>query len=617
MAGADGDSLEPALGASGDLVALSSFASSLGGVTGEAAPNVFLEGPVAPSVDRRALLGLLDVASCDGVTPCQPILTGEPFEKGAVYEGDVAVVGSPVRLVQAGGGPSGFNVKSFGREGVDVDLSADWVCAIADTNDLGQPGRFAACGHRSGSALHDLVHGGAPLEADAIGVCGARAVVRATDGMLHVADLGSGFETTAIQPVLDFELGPAVDLDGDESEDACLVAFRSAESELGGTASEVGNRDLDTGDLAMFLLGTDDVVTDCVSSTTDCPGQACRQFNYQVGLESVLFIVDEHEENFGFLPSEDPCAPGTDVNLDGLCDLTVRRCSAEGALTEGTAFGQAVNLFSENRFQNDGENTVVEAGFCGTGPNDVRIGQLCREDDDCLGQPGETCQRGFVLLSTLADTDGDEIPDVYDNCPTTPNPDQADFDGDGVGDACDALTCGDGVVQEAEICDEGDANGAPGGSCSAACGCLVSFEVGETLKPGSSGNTPITIFGSATADGGGCINLDTKPVGGLPARSVDPTSLRLSATPPARACPVTGGAPVHDLGRNNTYRSHLGDKNGDGITDLHAHMDTPAIGGDASTTVLYLTGRQLTAAGTEACFEAVAPVDVAGGDGGS
>ena len=36
------------------------------------------------------------------------------------------------------------------------------------------------------------------------------------------------------------------------------------------------------------------------------------------------------------------------------------------------------------------------------------------------------------------DADGDGIANDVDNCPNTPNPNQADSDGDGVGDACNA-----------------------------------------------------------------------------------------------------------------------------------------------------------------------------------
>ena len=49
---------------------------------------------------------------------------------------------------------------------------------------------------------------------------------------------------------------------------------------------------------------------------------------------------------------------------------------------------------------------------------------------------------------SYAGTDLDGIPDDSDNCPTVANPDQADFDGDGRGDACDADDDADGVIDQ-------------------------------------------------------------------------------------------------------------------------------------------------------------------------
>ena len=46
-----------------------------------------------------------------------------------------------------------------------------------------------------------------------------------------------------------------------------------------------------------------------------------------------------------------------------------------------------------------------------------------------------------------ADTDG--VPDAVDVCPTLSDPAQRDFDGDGIGDACDADADGDGLADPA------------------------------------------------------------------------------------------------------------------------------------------------------------------------
>ena len=70
-------------------------------------------------------------------------------------------------------------------------------------------------------------------------------------------------------------------------------------------------------------------------------------------------------------------------------------------------------------------------------------------------------------LEGVIDSDGDGITDFIDNCPIVYNFFQLDLDNDGLGDACDAQTCANGIIEGNEDCD--DSNVIDGDGCSASC----------------------------------------------------------------------------------------------------------------------------------------------------
>jgi hypothetical protein len=87
------------------------------------------------------------------------------------------------------------------------------------------------------------------------------------------------------------------------------------------------------------------------------------------------------------------------------------------------------------------------------------------------------------------DTDGDGVPNAYDNCPQVPNTDQTNTDGDGQGDACDDDDDNDTVADVSDNCplvDNPDQTDTDGDGLGDAC----DVEPTPTPTPGTPTPTP-------------------------------------------------------------------------------------------------------------------------------
>ena len=177
---------------------------------------------------------------------------------------------------------------------------------------------------------------------------------------------------------------------------------------------------------------------------------------------------DTDDDNDGVLDDTDQCPntpAGTQVNAAGCTDTdgdsvadSNDNCpttpNSNQTNTDGDAFGDVCDADDDNDGVLDANdafpldpNESVDTDGDGTGNNadtdDDNDGQTDAHETACGSNP-------LSAASKSTDTDNDNVPncvdtdddndgdlDGADNCPVTFNPNQADFDGDGIGDACD------------------------------------------------------------------------------------------------------------------------------------------------------------------------------------